>query len=80
MQLLIVVARLGLAAVGAVATYVLIYGGSAWLAEHLGYDTTAGRAFAFVNGTLNPHAFAIVAIPLIAVMLFWLLTKLTFRQ
>ena len=65
---------------GAVATYVLIYGASGWLAENLGHETTAGRAFGFVSGALSPLAFGIVAIPALAIVWFVLLTRFAFRS
>ena len=76
---LIVGARLGLAVVGSVALYLLIYGGTGWLAETIGYESAVGHAVAMINGALSFLAFGFVVIPLFAIVLFWLLHKFAFR-
>jgi hypothetical protein len=78
LRTVIILARVGLALVGAVAIYVLVYGGSGWLADSLGYETPAGRFFAFVNGGLSLLAFGFASVFLFAVVLFWMLTKYAF--
>jgi hypothetical protein len=76
---LIVAARAGLAIVGAVALYLVIYGGAGWLSDAFGYDSSIGHAFGMVNGALSPLAFGFTVIPLFAIALFWVLSKVAFK-
>jgi len=73
-------ARASLAIVGAVALWVLIYGGAGWLSQVFGYDSAIGYAFGMVNGALSPLAFGFSVIPLLAIALFWVLSKVAFKR
>jgi hypothetical protein len=77
---LIIVARAGLAIVGAVALYVLIYGGTGWLAHAIGYGSTIGHALGVINAALSPIAFGVVVVPLIAIALFGVLSRFAFKD
>jgi hypothetical protein len=68
--------RLVLSLVGGVAFYVLLYGGTAWLANIIGYDNGAGRAVGFINGALSWLGWGPIFIVLFCVGLFVLLSKL----
>jgi hypothetical protein len=74
----LIVTRIGLAAVGSVALYVVIYGGTGLLAETIGYDSTVGHAAAMINEALSFLAFGFVAVPVFAGVLFWILHKFAF--
>ena len=78
--MLIIGARAGLAIVGSVALYVLIYGGTGWLAHAMGYASTMGRALGMINGALSFLAYGFVAVALMAIALFVLLTKIAFKH
>ena len=78
--ILIVGARAGLAVVGSVALYVLIYGGTGWLADAIGYNSAIGRAIGLINGALSFPAYGPFVVPFIAVALFLLLTKVAFKH
>ena len=71
-----VAARLALSLVGGVALYVLLYGGTAWLANAIGYDNSAGRALGFISGALSWLGWGPIFIALFCVGLFVLLSRL----
>lgn len=71
-----IAARLILSLLGGVAIYVLLYGGTAWLANAIGYDNSAGRAIGFMNGALSWMGWGPIFIVLFCVGLFVLLSKL----
>jgi len=77
---LILSARASLAILGAVALWVLLYGGTGWLSQVFGYDSAIGYAFGMVNGALSPLAFGFTVIPLLAIALFWVLSKVAFTR
>jgi hypothetical protein len=72
--------RISLALLGAVAMYVLLYAGSAWLADQVGYENAFGRGLGFVNGALSPMGWGYIAIALLAVVIFLILSKFAFRR
>src|SRR6476619_7610169 len=61
-NILLIVVRIALSLLGAVAAYVLLYGGTAWLADSLGYESAFGRGLGFVNGALSPLGGGYIAI------------------
>ena len=71
-----IAARVALSLVGGVALYVLLYGGTAWLANMIGYDNGAGRAVGFMNGSLSWLGWGPIFIVLFCVGLFVLLSRL----
>ena len=71
-----IAARVALSLVGGVALYVLLYGGTAWLANMIGYDNGAGRAVGFMNGALSWLGWGPIFIVLFCVGLFVLLSRL----
>jgi hypothetical protein len=71
-----IAARLLISLVGGVAIYVLLYGGTAWLANAIGYENSAGRAVGFMNGALSWLGWGPIFIVLFCVGLFVLLSKL----
>ncbi len=77
---MIIVARAGLAIVGSVALYVLIYGGTGWLADAIGQGSTIGRAFGNINAALSPIAFGVVVVPFVAIALFGVLNRFAFKD
>lgn len=77
---LIILARVGLAIVGSVAFYVLIYGGTAWLARAIGYDSIIGHTLGMISAAMSPIAFGVVVLPLIAIALFGILSRFAFKD
>jgi hypothetical protein len=71
-----IAARLFLSLLGGVALYVLLYGGTGWLANAIGYDNSAGRAIGFMNGALSWLGWGPILFVLLCVGLFLLLSKL----
>jgi hypothetical protein len=71
-----IAARVVLSLMGGVALYVLLYGGTAWLANTIGYNNAVGRAIGFMNGALSWLGWGPIFIVIFCVALFILLSKL----
>lgn len=72
---LAIAGRMALSLLGGIAVYLLLYGGTGWLADLVGYDNPVGRAVGFVNGALSWLGWGPIFIVLFCIALFVVLTK-----